>query len=89
MKLQEACVPVNVYPCLLLSRKLQMICQANIEQKQPRLFSDLYLVKKEATKHLKLQPVVLQKHVCVLWANIAQVVFLCNFVSDVFQLYNK
>ena len=56
--------------------------QVIIEQKEPRLFRMLYPVKKQATSHLKLQPVFLRKLVCALWANTIKVVFLCNFVSE-------
>ena len=52
--------------------------RADIEQKEPRLFRMLYPAKKQATSHLKLQPVFLRKHVCALWVNTVQVVFLCN-----------
>ena len=31
-----------------------------------------------------VQVIFLQKHVCVLKANIAEVIFLCNVASDVF-----
>ena len=44
----------------------------------------LCLVKKQATRHLKLQPVFGQKHVCLLLGTTLHVVFLCNIVSDIF-----
>ena len=46
--------------------------QANIEQKEQRLFRDIVYTQLKAgyQKYLK-QPVFLQKYICVLWANIA------------------
>ena len=44
----------------------------------------LCLVKKQATRHLKLQLVFGRKHVCLLLATTLQVVFLYNIVSGIF-----
>ena len=46
-------------------------------------------LKKQAARYLKLQPVFLRKYVRALWADIAQVVFLCNVVSDVWTTLTR
>ena len=60
-----------------------MSSQANIEQKESTFFGNVVPVKKQTTRHSKLQLGFVQKHVCLLWANTVQVAFLCNVVSDV------
>ena len=45
----------------------------------------LHPVKKQAIRHLKLQPVFLWKHVYAFLASISLVVSLCNVVSEVFE----
>ena len=62
---------------------------STLKKKSQNCFVILYLVKKQATTHLKLQLFwnyngFLAKIYCALWANIDKVVFLCNVVSDVF-----
>ena len=51
-------------------------------KKKSQDFSVLYPVKKQATSHLKLKLVFMWKHVCALWTNTVQVVFLCNVISE-------
>ena len=52
----------------------------NIEQIEPRLFGDT-LPGDKTGYQTYLKPVFPGKHICALWANIAQVIFLCSVVS--------
>ena len=49
-------------------------------QKESRLFDYVVL-------YFKLQLVFLRKYIGALWASIAQMIFSCNFVSNVFGKY--
>ena len=61
-----------------------MNSRANIQQKEPRLFGDIYPVKKTGYQIYLKQPVFLRKYICALWVNIAQVIVVCNVVSDTY-----
>ena len=74
-------VPVNVSLCSLMSRNHEWTPKPTLKKKSQD-FSVLYPVKKQATSHLKLKLVFMWKHVCALWTNTVQVVFLCNVVPE-------
>ena len=78
-------VPVKVGPCSLLSRKPQMNSRANIEPKEPRLFSDIVPSQNQATRHIWNSRFFCESISMRFWANIAQVIFLCTVVSGIFR----